>query len=117
MFTFPQCESDRVASRDRGKKVGIALGAVAGTAWGVACALRGVRTSALEDTQMGMARSLLASTVSATLAGLASGVTIGRTVGVNFPNTHVCLACCYTFASASHQTVIERLAGSAKGTT
>lgn len=112
----PQCESSRVVCRDRAKKVGSALGALTGTAWGAVRAMRGVRLGGPEDTGKGPTGSLLSSMVGAALTGLAGGATIGQAVDANLLDNHACIACGWTFTSASAHTVVERPGGSAKET-
>lgn len=97
MLTCPQCESDRVVSRDRGKKVGGAAGVIVGAAWGAACAMRGAQVGSLADAAIGPAGSLLGSMTGAALAGLAGGATIGQAMDASFLDNHECLACSYTF--------------------
>lgn len=116
MLICPQCESSRVVCRDRAKKVGSALGALTGVAWGAVCAMRGVRVGAPVGTGMGSTGSLLSSMVGAALTGLASGATIGQAVDANLLDSHACLACGCTFTSACARTVVERSGGSAKET-
>ncbi|WP_341773036.1 YqaJ viral recombinase family protein [Burkholderia gladioli] len=49
----PKCQSDRVDARHRGRKAGGAVGAIAGTASGVALALSGTRPSCVEKISIG----------------------------------------------------------------
>ncbi|MFM9925439.1 hypothetical protein VLK31_20790 [Variovorax sp. H27-G14] len=97
MHICPRCESDSVVSRDRAKKVGSALGAITGAAWGIACVMRGAQAGAFVGTMKGPTGSLLSLVANAALAGLAGAVAIGQALDASVLDNHQCLACGYTF--------------------
>lgn len=59
MLTCPQCESEHIISRRRGRKIGSVLVGIVGAARGVACAIRGAQAGVLMDAAMGLPGSLL----------------------------------------------------------
>lgn len=105
MFTCPQCASDRVASRDRGRKsIGI-LGAVVGAAWALACAVRSTQGASAGDAT-NPTGTLLGSIAGAALAEFVSGSAIGQAVDAGIGD-HQCLACGFVGFAFAHAFIVR----------
>ena len=100
----PKCHSDRIGTKNLGRKTGGVIGTVAGAASGAASILReaptgwGVTSVALPTAAP---FSTIASAVLAGLfggaAGCAVGATLGEAVDEHILDNWQCLACGYTF--------------------
>ena len=105
----PQCQSERIHTRNLAKKAGGALGTAAGTASGIASALRGATAGASVGASAGSLAgpggSLIGTVAGAILGGLvagaaggAMGAMLGEVVDDAVFDNFRCLACGYTFS-------------------
>ena len=103
----PHCKSTQIQTRDHARKVGGAVGTIAGTSIGVAGALNAGR--------IGMSVGLIAGPVGVAVGGIAgivlgalcggttgclAGAKLGEVVDRHVLNNHRCLQCGFTFSQA-----------------
>jgi phage tail tape-measure protein len=101
----PNCQSDRIGTRNTGRKAGGAIGTVAGAASGAAGALGGAEIGGTVGAVAGPAGALLGAFAGAILGGLfggaaggAVGASLGETVDANILDNYRCLACGHCFS-------------------
>lgn len=105
----PRCQSERVETRNYGKKIGGALGAAAGIGSGMALVLSGVDIrAAIGSTGEGTEASGLAQGVLAVLrsgsVGCAAGAAFGDVIDEHVLDRYRCVECGHAFSQPYEST-------------
>lgn len=96
----PRCQSERVETRGYGKKIGGAMGAIAGIGSGIALVLSGADLGAVTGAGTktdGLARGVLAVLKSGS-AGCVAGAAFGDVIDEEVLDKHRCVECGHTFS-------------------
>ena len=105
----PQCQSERIETKDYAKKAGGFLGLIGGAASGIASARNGVEVGTIVGASVGLiagpigsragslAGAIIGGLVGAA-AGAVSGARLGQTVDDKILDNYRCLACGYCFS-------------------
>lgn len=95
----PRCQSERVETRGYGKKIGGAMGAIAGIGSGIALVLSGADLGAVTSAGTktdGLARGVLAVLKSGS-AGCVAGAAFGNVIDEDVLDKYRCVECGHAF--------------------
>jgi len=108
MTHCPQCQSDRITTKNYAKKTGGTIGAVAGAAAGAASVLSGAEIGAVTGMLAGPMGAAIGTIAGAIIGGLiggtaggATGVKLGEFIDDNILDNYHCIACNYSFSNKS----------------